>query len=577
MRAGLASQANNGRQGENRTVNSRIKTSRLLSHRGVIFVLAIALPATALLAGTEGSPGDTEGQAKPGGLNGDSSKIAYTVGNDIYVMLDDGTKRKRLTRSSSGSSNSPQNQSPTWSPDGQKIAFTRLSYSGEDDDQTSEIYVMSSNGQGLKRLTAEGVQAGGPAWSPDGQKIAYSQRVRSQSPDSSSLYIMNVDGTKKAKLVEGSGFSLPTWSPDGKKIAFSQVTFNEKTGAAKMNIYTVNQDGSGQKLLSRDGWEAVWSPDGKKIAFVSGRDKNGEWCGSDECFPNGEIYVMNSDGTGQKRLTKARANDRDPAWSPDGRQIAFASTHNYPSRLGYEIYAMRADGHCQTRLTNSSVSNTSPSWQSTGRTSAPSTGQCQPRKRIRPTVDVNLKPAKSFKKFPIYYLGKKFGALLLSNAEKDIFLYWDCSKDRSKDCPPGLEIQVESVCNRPSLTLASNAKRHYKTRGALAVYKGYEGGTRVYTGRVVVSIFPGNQAQTKKAIKALRRVNGRNRRDRRLPPPMLPSTVLKKLKETTDAYKKSGSIDAVRKQLKITRSAVRNRLRLARKLRSFGHLRRSNC
>ena len=58
----------------------------------------------------------------------------------------------------------------------------------------------------------------------------------------------------------------------------------------------------------------AWSPDGRKIAFVSDRDGNSE------------IYVMNADGSGQRRLTRNPAYDADPAWSPDGRTIAFVTT-----------------------------------------------------------------------------------------------------------------------------------------------------------------------------------------------------------------------------------------------------------
>src|SRR6185436_11226570 len=57
----------------------------------------------------------------------------------------------------------------------------------------------------------------------------------------------------------------------------------------------------------------AWSPDGRKLAFVSERDGNAE------------IYVMNADGSAQENLTRQPANDSHPAWSPDGRKIAFVS------------------------------------------------------------------------------------------------------------------------------------------------------------------------------------------------------------------------------------------------------------
>ena len=83
-----------------------------------------------------------------------------------------------------------------------------------------------------------------------------------------------------------------------------------------------------------------------KIAFLSDRD--GNW----------EIYVMNDDGSGQRRLTNNTDTDVSPSWSPDGKKIAFASDRDG----NREIYVMNADGSGQTRLTNNTDTDVSPSW-----------------------------------------------------------------------------------------------------------------------------------------------------------------------------------------------------------------------
>ncbi len=92
-------------------------------------------------------------------------------------------------------------------------------------------------------------------------------------------------------------------------------------------IYTVNGDGTGLRRMSRFGGRRIdhvepsWSPDGRRIVC----DHNGKRCDCDGCSWNGELYVIDTDGSRLRRLTHTKADDARPTWSPDGRRIAFSS------------------------------------------------------------------------------------------------------------------------------------------------------------------------------------------------------------------------------------------------------------
>ena len=133
--------------------------------------------------------------------------------------------------------------------------------------------------------------------------------------------------------------------PPQQRIAYS---------AADGEIYIVNPDGSGRsRLTNSPGSDATpaFSADGKRIAFSSERDGNME------------IYVMNADGSGATRLTDNAAKDAFPVWSPDGEHIAFISVLDGDS----EVLVMNADGSEQTNVTNSAGFDGHPAWSPDGK------------------------------------------------------------------------------------------------------------------------------------------------------------------------------------------------------------------
>ena len=179
-------------------------------------------------------------------------------------------------------------------------------------DGNSEIYIMNADGSGQTRLTNDPADDRFPSWSPDGTKIAFRSRPWLHSEDSS-INVMNSDGSGQTRLTKPDSFMSstntalnhsPHWSPVGTEIRFSS---DRGKGA---DIYIMNSDGSGQTRLTFNAnivthyRSTDWSPDGTKIAFSSFQDGNFD------------IYVMNSDGSGQTRLTYGIAPNWDLSWSP---------------------------------------------------------------------------------------------------------------------------------------------------------------------------------------------------------------------------------------------------------------------
>ena len=203
---------------------------------------------------------------------------------------------------------------PAWSPGGQTIAFASNRRGGG-------VFLISRDGTNLRRLTAIG--GWNPSWSPDGTRIAFVA--------DSGLYVVSARGGTAQRLLESTrdlAVDAPAWSPDGKTIAFEKQLSDLSTA-----IYSIPADGGNARRLAAPaldkedpGWSIAavseqhpsWSPDGGRIAYITTVNLTGEVDG-----PTESVIVMNRDGTGRTRLSDGHTGSYEPAWSPDGRKIAF--------------------------------------------------------------------------------------------------------------------------------------------------------------------------------------------------------------------------------------------------------------
>ncbi len=279
-------------------------------------------------------------------------RIAYVhLGNgnrlQIYSMTSTGAGRHPLTTGNRYSS-----YEPAYSPRGDRILFVRAF-------KQDDLWTMRSDGSRKRRLTrTRQIWEQAPAWSPNGSEIVFEV---DEPASLQGIWIARRSGSGRTRLTTGAD-THPSWSSAGSEIAFAR-------GGA---IYEVSASGGAPTQLSFPGadsegmpyedLEPAWSPDGARILFVSDRGDPAE--SVDEL----DLWVMNADGSDVRRVTNTPSRDeRDPAWSPDGRHIVYSGSGAFHGASSSQLYVSHANGSDRRKLTHACGEcawiNDDPSWQ----------------------------------------------------------------------------------------------------------------------------------------------------------------------------------------------------------------------
>ena len=234
-------------------------------------------------------------------------------------------------------------QDVSWSPDGNYIAFCGM----HDFDQAAhtfkaDIYVMRADGSGLTKISSDEKNEFYTAWAKD--RIYFG--VETTGTKDSNIYSARSDGSDLRQITNSKGKNAtPAVSRDGKRIAFVSTRDGDK-----YQIYAMNADGSDVRRLTTDSaigyFNPQFSPDGKRIVYYAEKGDSKD-----------QIWVMNVDGSNQTLLTNNLGHNIYPGWSPNGKEIIFASSKREGKTDGSYIdgsylYVMNADGSNLRKLGN---------------------------------------------------------------------------------------------------------------------------------------------------------------------------------------------------------------------------------
>ncbi len=226
----------------------------------------------------------------------------------ISIMAADGANKRVVFQDKTGAA-----YSPSWSPDGQRLAFGFGSFLSFRAGRTGKIMMVRADGSGAEVLTPEMPNAGFPSWSRDGKRLVYrvwgaEQGLRLVSLDDRSIQVLTTEYD-----------NVPDWAPHDDRIIFTRRQNGD------FDIFTIGADGSGLRQITTtpgNDAHAVWSDDGRSLMWSSSRNgfKDEAALYDNNPQPYASLFMMGLDGSGLRQLTDSRWEDAMPRFVPRAAQ-----------------------------------------------------------------------------------------------------------------------------------------------------------------------------------------------------------------------------------------------------------------
>ena len=217
-------------------------------------------------------------------------------------------------------------EDPVWSPDGRTIAFVLIK------DGKKALALLDPASGKVESLGPAGQSPIHPTFTPDGKSLLYctDDDLRPPAKNESEIYALDLATRQVRTLISGGVNTFPVMSPDGRRIAWRKIV-----GDMNSEVFVADADGKNAKnITSHHAWEGwpAWSPDGKTIAFAGNR--NAAW----------QIYLADPDGANLRLLAATEGRGTSPKWTPDGKSIFYTVCRNSEERRGCDIYVADVPG-----------------------------------------------------------------------------------------------------------------------------------------------------------------------------------------------------------------------------------------